>query len=169
MKIGKLKFGLKILLLLLNFEVVAQHSYDADKVLEKRYNNNNLSSYQKLIFDEFVDAEFPAGKSIQENLSGNISTRAKIRLAEALLFRNDSGDVENANAIVQWICKLQNVEKGSINFGVWPGGNEVTNSYDQNMREFIGTDFLIIYDKYWQQLTWEPLGQVTAALINAAN
>ena len=167
MKIGKLKFGLKILLLLLNFEVVAQHSYNADTVLEKRYNYNNLSSYQKLIFDEFVDAEFPAGKSIQENLSGNISTRAKIRLAEALLFRNDSGDVENA--IVQWICKLQNVEKGSINFGVWPGGNGITNTYDPNMREFIGRDLLIIYDKYWQQLTWEPLGQVIAALINATN
>ena len=146
MKIGKLKFGLKILLLLLNFEVVAQHSYDADTVLEKRYNYNNLSSSQKLIFDEFVDAEFPAGKSIQENLSGNISTRAKIRLAEALLFRNDSGDVENA--IVQWICKLQNVEKGSINFGVWPGGNVITNTYDPNMRELIGRDLLIIYDKY---------------------
>ena len=167
MKIGKLKFGLKILLLLLNFEVVAQHSYDADTVLEKRYNYNNLSSSQKLIFDEFVDAEFPAGKSIQENLSGNISTRAKIRLVEALLFRNDSGDVENA--IVQWICKLQNVEKGSINFGVWPGGNVITNTYDPNMREFIGRDLLIIYDKYWQQLTWEPLGQIIAALINAAN
>jgi hypothetical protein len=168
MKIGKLKFGLKILLLLLNFEVVAQHSYDADTVLEKRYNYNTLSSYQKLIFDEFVDAEFPAGKSIQENLSGNISTRAKIRLAEALFFRNHSGDVENANAIVQWICKLQNVEKGSINFGVWPGGNGITNIYDQNMREFIGTDLLIIYDRYKQQLSSETLNQVVFALIQAA-
>ena len=110
MKIGKLKFCLSILIVVFNLEVVAQHPYDTDRVVEKRYSYNTLSPYQKLIFDEFVDAEFPAGKSIQENLSGNISTRAKIRLAEALLFRNHSGDVENANAIVQWICKLQNVQ-----------------------------------------------------------
>lgn len=168
MKIGKLKFGLIILLLLMDFEVVAQHPYDADSVIEKRYDYNTLSSYQKLIFDEFVDAEFQAGKSIQENLSGNISTRAKIRLAEALLFRNHARDVDNANVIIQWICKLQNTEMGSMNFGVWPGGNEVTNSYDQNMREFIGTDLLIIYDKYRQHLNPETLEQVIVALKNAA-
>lgn len=106
-------------------ETQAQHAYDADQVIEKRFTYNTLSTYKNLIFDEFVDAEFPAGQSIKEILKTNISLKSKIRLAEALLYRNHLEDIKNANVIIQRICKLQNVECGSINFGVWLGGNEI--------------------------------------------
>ena len=81
-------------------EIQAQHAYDADQVIEKRFTYNTPSPYQKLIFDEFVDAEFPAGQFIKEILKTNFSLRSKIRLAEALLYRNHLEDIKN-NVIIQ--------------------------------------------------------------------
>lgn len=160
--------ALVLFFVLINVNTNAQHPYDADMVISYKYTYNTLSPYMKLLFEDFIQAEFPDGKSVAEIIDNNVTTRSKVRLAEALLYRNKRKDVANANVIIQWICSLQNDKKQSKNYGVWRGGSTPTNNYDPNMREFIGTDLLIIYDKYKQDLTPETLQKVVTALIQAA-
>lgn len=136
--------------------------------LSKRFTYKTLSSYQKTIFDEFVDDEFPAGKDINSTLDGNAWTRNKSRLAEALLYRNSKGDKQNAAVVLTWLFGLQNLDVNDKDYGVWKGSSNHVGNYDQNMREFIGTDLLVIHRRYRHLLPAEVVKSLEASLIHAA-
>lgn len=136
--------------------------------LSKRFTYQTLSPYQKLIFEEFIDDELPPGKSIISTLDGNAWTRNKSRLAEALLYRNHKGDKENAAVVLTWLFGLQNLDVADKDYGVWKGSPNQTGNYDQNMREFIGTDLLVIHHRYRHLLPAEVVRGLETSLMHAA-
>jgi len=133
----------------------------------KKFEYKTLSPLQKKIFDDFVVEEFPKGKTVTEILDAHAGSRNKMRLAEALFFRNQEGDIQNAIKIIQWIFTLQNLNEKSKDYGCWKGSVN-DREYDQNMREFIGTDLIIVYHKYKSILPQEFRKELETALIHAA-
>ncbi len=144
---------------------------NSDAVLLKHYTYQTLSPFQKEIFDNFIEEEFPKGSAITDILNENAGTRNKMRLATALFFRNQPGDAEIAGTIVKWIIPLQILDETSINYAVFSGSPKQLkegSGFDQNMREFIGTDLITVYHRYKNQLPDDVRKQLVACLIRTA-
>ncbi|WP_428662297.1 hypothetical protein [Runella sp.] len=133
----------------------------------KKYTYTTLSPYQKHLFEDFINDEIPAGKKIAEVLTNTTSLRTKTRLAEALLFRNKAGDKENAAEILTWILKNQYRDENTKIYGIWKT-NINDDKFDQNWREFIGCDLIIIRQKYSHLLPKDILKEIEVGLVHAA-
>lgn len=138
-----------------------------DAIYAKKYTYETLSSYQKQIFEDFINDEIPTGKKIAEVLTNKTSLRTKTRLAEALLFRNKAGDKENAAEILTWILKNQHRDENTKIYGIWKT-NIDDDKLDQNWREFIGCDLIIIRQKYSYLLPKDILKEIEIGLVHAA-
>ncbi len=143
--------------------VVFAQKVEDEPIFTKKFTYQTLSKYQKTLFDDFIEEQMPKATGLR--LDENTATRGITRLACALLYRNETGDVENAVKIIRWIFTLQNLDETSQNFAVWRGSSKQTGNYDQNMREFIGTDLISIYHKYRQKLPDEVRKDLEACLI----
>ena len=130
-----------------SYAVEKVHIKPSDDIFVKHFDFKKLSPFQKKIFDDFIEDEFPKGSAVLEILNEKAGTRNKMRLAEALFLRNKKGDIQHAITIIKWIFKLQNLNENTKDYAVWKGSIN-DNTYDQNMREFIGTDLIIVYHKY---------------------
>jgi len=133
----------------------------------QKYTYATLSPYQKQVFEDFINDEIPSGKRIGEVLTNKTSLRSKTRLAEALLFRNKAGDKENAVEILTWILKNQHRDENTRIYGIWKT-NIDDDKFDQNWREFIGCDLIIIRKKYSHLLPKEILEEMEVGLVHAA-
>ncbi|MEI7582306.1 MAG: hypothetical protein WCJ44_06505 [Runella sp.] len=138
----------------------------ADELYQKHFEYKTLSPLQKQIFDEFIEEELPKGSALV--LDEKAGARNKMRLACALFYRNQAGDVQKAVRIIQWIFTLQNVDEKSKNYAVWRGDSKPTENYDQNMREFIGTDLITVYHKYREKLPNNVKKELETCLIRTA-
>lgn len=136
-------------------------------IFSTKYTYQSLSSYQKRLLEEFINDEFPQGTKLSDALSDHTSLRSKTRLAEALLFRNQANDKENAIAIIKWILSYQYQDENSKSYGVWRT-NVVGDRFDQNWREFIGCDLIIMYHRYKELLPVDVLKNIEIGLIHAA-
>lgn len=144
----------------------SDHGINQDPIV-KKFSYETLSFYQKKLFDEFLTEEIPAGASIASILTDHTSIRTKTRLAEALLFRNHEGDKGQAAIILQWILANQNQDEQSKYYGIWK--TSISNDLlDQNWREFIGCDLIIISHHYRSLLPAEIIGSIEKGLIHAA-
>jgi hypothetical protein len=119
------------------------------------------------LFDTFLESEVPNGIPIENTLTNDASLRSKTRVAQALLFRNTVGDKEKAVAILQWILKNQYQDENSRLYGIWK--TSVANDrFDQNWREFIGCDLIIIRHKFGHLLPKPLIKDIETGLIHAA-
>jgi hypothetical protein len=143
--------------------VVAQKQ----ELISKQYRYNTLSPYQKSLFEDAIDLDFPKGSELASSLSDNASIRSTTRLAEALLFRKQSGDQENAITILKWVLKYQYQDEKSPYYGMWQT-NAVNDRFDQNWREFIGCDLIIIYHYYRDLLPADVVKAIEVGLVHAA-
>lgn len=155
-----------LLLLLLPFGRLFAQTGNADELYKKQLTYKTLSPLQKQIFDEFIEEEIPKGSLAV--LGENAGSRNKMRLACALFYRNQPGDVQQAIQIIKWIFTLQNTDESSKNYAVWRGSGKPAENYDQNMREFIGTDLITVYHKYRQLLPDDVKKELEACLIRTA-
>ncbi len=135
--------------------------------VSKRYTYESLSTYQKKLLNDFIEDELPAGKKIPEMLTDSISIRNMTRMAQALMFRNAPGDTENALTIIRWVLKYQHQDVSSRNYGVWRT-HVVGDRFDQNWREFVGCDLIIIYRFYKNRLPADLLADMEKGLTHAA-
>jgi len=133
----------------------------------KKYTYQTLSPYQKQLFEDFLGNEIPTGKQVADVLTNRTSLRSKTRLAEALLFRNLSGDKEKAAEILTWILKNQYRDENTKIYGIWKTSIE-DDKFDQNWREFIGCDLIIIRQKYRHLLPAEIQKEIDIGLVHAA-
>jgi hypothetical protein len=138
-----------------------------DDLSSKNYTYKTLSAYQKRLFDDFIENEFPTGTKISETLTNFAGLRTKTRLAEALLFRNSPGDKENAVTVLKWILKYQYKDENLPNYGIWRTSVS-DDKLDQNWREFIGCDLIIIYHYYRNILPPDIVKEIENGLICAA-
>lgn len=134
-----------------------------ESIYTKKFTYQTLSKYQKQLFDDFIEEQMP--KNVGLVLNEISSARGISRLACALLYRNNQGDIEKAVDIIKWIFTLQNLDEKSKDFAVWRGNGMPSENYDQNMREFIGTDLISIYHKYKQKLPEEVRKELEVCLI----
>jgi len=149
------------ILFFISFQLFAQGD-----LYEKHFEYKSLSPLQKQIFDEFIEEEIPEGT--QFAITERSGARNTMRLASALFYRNQASDVENAISIVKWIFQLQNLDEKSKEYAVWRGDIRPTQNYDQNMREFIGTDLITIYYKYKNKLPADVKKELEECLIRTA-
>ncbi len=140
---------------------------DFEVPVSRNYFYQGLTGYQQSLFEGFILAEFPAGKTVEQILTNEASLRSETRLAQALLFRNKPGDLENAIKILKWILKNQHTDEKSMNYGLWKT-NVGNDRLDQNWREFIGCDLILIYKNYKHLLSPQLLADIKAGLIRAA-
>lgn len=142
----------------------AQNNSD---IYSKKYTYQTLSPYEKQLFDVFLEDEIPTGTTVNEALTDYTSLRSKTRLAEALLFRNAAGDKEKAIIILQWILKNQYQDENTKIYGIWKT-SIVNDKFDQNWREFIGCDLIIIRKKYQALLPENIVKDIETGLVHAA-
>ncbi len=133
----------------------------------KKYTYHSLTGYELSLFEGFIASAFPEGKTVSQILTGQASLRSETRLAQALLFRNNQGDRDHAVEILKWILKNQHTDEASENFGLWKTNVE-KDRLDQNWREFIGCDLIIIYQEYKHLLPPDVLADIRTGLIRAA-
>ena len=133
----------------------------------RSYFYGGLTGYQQSLFQGFIVSEFPSGKTVNQIMTNEVSLRSMTRLAEALLFRNEGDDLENAEKILRWILKNQYTDAKSEYYGMWKT-NVLNDRHDQNWREFIGCDLIIIYNFYQQLLPADLLESIKSGLIHAA-
>lgn len=152
--------------LLLVFSTLAAQPKTGQTVT-RNYTYGTLSPYQKQLFEAFLSNEIPAGKNVADVLTNRTSLRNKTRLAEALLFRNKPGDKANAAEILTWILKNQYRDENTKLYGTWRTSIEGDN-LDQNWREFIGCDLIIIRQKYSELLPADIRKEIDVALVHAA-
>ncbi|WP_080056307.1 hypothetical protein [Spirosoma aerolatum] len=138
-----------------------------EAVYAKKYTYETLSPYQKQLFNDFLADEIPAGKKVADVLTNRTSLRNKTRLAEALLFRNKPGDKENATEILKWILQNQYRDENTKIYGIWKTSIDGDN-LDQNWREFIGCDLIIIRKKYSHLLPDDIRKEIEVGLTHAA-
>ncbi|GAB4038916.1 hypothetical protein [Spirosoma gilvum] len=138
-----------------------------ETIYTKKYTYETLSPYQKRLFEDFLADEIPTGKTVVEVLTNRTSLRTKTRLAEALLFRNKPGDKEKAAEVLTWILKNQHQDPNTKIYGIWKTSIDGDN-FDQNWREFIGCDLIIIRKKYSHLLTDDIRKGIEVGLIHAA-
>jgi hypothetical protein len=118
-----------------------------EELFNKDYTYQTLSPYLKKLVDTFLLDEMPIGKNLSDILSDQTSIRSKTRLAQSLLFRNEIGDLEKATYILNWILSHQHKDETKRIFGSWK--TNVTNDrLDENWREFIGCNLIIILENY---------------------
>ena len=154
-------------LLIFAFKILEADCADTKVKIEDPMSYGNLSPFQKAIFDEFLAIEIPSGSNINDVLTTSTSVRNKVRLAEALLFRNKPGDIQDAITILKWLLPLQNQDVNSKDYGVWsstPAGKK----FDQNWREFIGCELILIRKNYSDLLPDELLMTIDTCLKHAA-
>ena len=163
----------KCLIFCLCFYVLSGHNQvlfaqdnKSNDLFEKHFNYKSLSPLQKHIFDGFIEEELPHGTALI--LDEKAGSRNKMRLANALFYRNQKGDIQKAISILKWIFTLQNLDETSKDYAVWRGDSKPTNNYDQNMREFIGTDLIVVYHKYRNTLPTDVKKDLEICLIRAA-
>ncbi len=144
-------------------DIKATNPFKKEEMFSQKYTYKTLSPYQKQLFDDFVEEQMPKGSALK--LDENTGTRGIMRLACALFYRNKAGDVENAVKIIKWIFTLQNLDEKSKDYAVWRGNGKSSENYDQNMREFIGTDLISIYHKYKQKLPEDVRKEMEVCLI----
>jgi len=135
--------------------------------ISRKYTYETLSPYQKSLLDDFIEDEFPKGTKLVDALDDHTSLRNKTRLAQALLFRNSQDDFENALNVLRWILKYQHQDEKSRNYGIWRT-SVVDDRLDQNWREFIGCDLIIIYQNYKKKLPDDILKGIEIGLTHAA-
>jgi hypothetical protein len=133
----------------------------------QRYAYQTLSVYQKKLFDTFLKSEAPSNVAIENTLTNDASLRTKTRVAQALLFRNATGDKEKAIIILQWILKNQYQDENDKLYGIWKTSVE-NDRFDQNWREFIGCDLIIILQKFKPLLPQTLVKEIETGLIHAA-
>ena len=133
----------------------------------QKYTYKTLSTYQKQLFDEFLESEVPIGVQVETGLTDHTSLRSKTRVAEALLFRNSPGDKEKAVIILQWILKNQYQDPKTYSYGIWKT-SILNDKFDQNWREFIGCDLIIIRNKFRNLLPENIVKDVETGIIHAA-
>lgn len=138
-----------------------------DSIYYQTYTYQTLSPYQKHLFEEFLTDEIPSGVKVESVLTDNTSLRSKTRLAEALLFRNAAGDKENAVIILEWILKNQYQDENTKIYGIWKT-NIANDKFDQNWREFIGCDLIIIRSKFKHLLPQKIIADIETGIIHAA-
>lgn len=138
-----------------------------EAVVFNKYTYETLSTYQKQLFEDFLVNEIPTGKKVADVLTNRTSLRSKTRLAEALLFRNFMGDKEKAAEILTWILKNQYRDENTKIYGIWKTSIE-DDKFDQNWREFIGCDLIIIRQKYRHLLPTEIQKEIEIGLVHAA-
>ena len=145
-------------------DLKAQNNGD---IYSKKYTYQTLSPYEKQLFDEFLADEIPASVKVESVLTDHTSLRSKTRVAEALLFRNAVGDKENAVIVLQWILKNQHQDENTKIYGIWK--TAITNDkFDQNWREFIGCDLIIIRNKFRHLLPENIVKDIEIGLVHAA-
>ena len=137
------------------------------ELISRKYTYNTLSPYQKSLLEEVIALDFPKGSKLSVTLSDRASIRNITRLAEALLFRNGNGDKENAITILKWLLKYQYQDEKSSHYGMWQT-NATNDRLDQNWREFIGCDLIIIYHYYKNTLPKEVVEAIEYGLVHAA-
>lgn len=145
----------------------AKKTFQKDSLFSQKYTYNTLSLYQKHLFDDFLEDEIPEGVKVESVLTDHTSLRSKTRLAEALLFRNATGDKENAAIILQWILKNQYQDENTKIYGIWKT-SIVNDKFDQNWREFIGCDLIIIRNKFRNFLPENIIKDIETGIIHAA-
>lgn len=160
-----LKYTLLLGLVLLN--ILGLKAQNDEDIYVQKYTYPTLSPYQKHLFDVFLADEIPAGLKVEEVLTDRTSLRSKTRLAEALLFRNAMGDNEKAVVILKWILKNQYQDPSTRNYGIWKT-SIVSDKFDQNWREFIGCDLIIIREKFRNQLPENIIKDLETGIIHAA-
>ncbi len=139
----------------------------AEQLVSKKYTYKTLSDYQKSLFEDMIAIDFPKGTEIQNSLSDRASIRSITRLAEGLLFRNQNDDKENAIKVLKWLMKYQYQDEKSPYYGMWQT-NAGKDRYDQNWREFIGCDLIVIYHNYKDFLPSELVKDIEIGLVHAA-
>lgn len=148
-------------------DLKAKKTFQNDSLFSQKYNYKTLSPYQKHLFEEFLADEIPEGVKIEDVLTDNTSLRSKTRLAEALLFRNATGDKEKAVVILRWILKNQYQDENTKIYGIWK--TSINNDkFDQNWREFIGCDLIIIRNKFGHLLPENIIKDIESGIIHAA-
>lgn len=153
------------LLLLLASGLVAQLGQDV--IVSKKYTYPTLSPYQKQLFDDFIEDEIPTGSNVTDALTDHTSLRSKTRLAEALLFRNKAGDKEKAAFVLRWILQNQHRDPNTKIYGIWRT-SVANDKFDQNWREFIGCELIIIRHHFKALLPDDILKEIEIALVHAA-
>ncbi len=128
---------------------------------------NTLSDYQRTLIDDFIESMFPEGSSLDQVMGNDVSIRSTTRLAMALLFRNDPGDHTNAIEILKWILKQQHLDENAKIYGAWKT-SVLNDKLDQNWREFVGCDLIIIYHNYKDVLPDDLLDNIEHGLVHAA-
>ena len=160
-----------LLLLLVTFSltdrIIGQNTKEGQPVVSREYGYNHLSGYLKSLLDQYLDTYFPAGRQLNQVLTDLASLRNTTRVAEALLFRDQPGDRENAVTILRWILKNQHTDESSDSYGLWKT-NLKNDRLDQNWREFIGCDLILIYHHYKQILPSDLVADIRTGLIHAA-
>ena len=157
-----MKILMTVIVVLFSTVLFAQKVEDTS-IFTKKFTYQTLTKYQKTLFDDFIEEQMPKATGLK--LDENTSARGIMRLACALFYRNETGDIENAVKIIKWIFTLQNLDETSQDFAVWRGTSKQTGNYDQNMREFIGTDLISIYHKYKQKLPEDVRKDLETCLI----
>jgi len=138
-----------------------------EKQINRDYAYQTLSPYLKKLVDTFLLDEMPIGKNLSDILSDQTSIRSKTRLAQSLLFRNEIGDLEKATYILNWILSHQHKDETKRIFGSWK--TNVTNDrLDENWREFVGCDLIIILENYRKLLSPELISSIENSLYLAA-
>lgn len=108
---------------------------------------NELSPYIKGLVDEFLEYAVPTGIPIEELLSTNVATRAMIRAAGGLLYRNNPGETDKAVKIIEFVLSQQFKNRFHLITGSWRT-SPVDSRMDANWREFIGIELINIYENY---------------------
>lgn len=161
------KFIIWVLILVGTLGFLAIKAQPNDEVYTKKYTYQTLSTYQKKLFDTFLESEVPTGVTTENTLTNEASLRTKTRVAQALLFRNATGDKERAITILHWILKNQYQDENDKLYGVWKTSVE-NDRFDQNWREFIGCDLIIIRHKFRHLLPQALIKDIETGLIRAA-
>ncbi|HEY1056017.1 MAG TPA: hypothetical protein VGE24_12805, partial [Emticicia sp.] len=133
----------------------------------QKYTYQTLSAYQKKLFDTFLESEVPADATIENTLTNDVSLRTKTRVAQGLLFRNEAGDKEKAITILKWVLKNQYQDENDKWYGIWKTSVD-NDRFDQNWREFIGCDLIIILHKFKPLLPQSLIKDIETGLIHAA-
>ena len=145
----------RILILILfffNTTIVASGADKQDPVasFSFRFTYSSLSPYQHKMLEQFIESFLPGETNVKQILNNDDGAIQKIRLAEALLFRNKDKDQENAFEIIRWMYGLAKKE-------VEPASSD-----------FVGSDLIILYHKYRQRFPTDVMEKMEFLLKNVA-
>ncbi len=146
---------------------ISTQAQQSSPLYNKSFTYKTLSAYQKKLFDTFLNSEIPPGVKAETTLTDHASLRSKTRVAQALLFRNAPGDIEQAKVILKWILQNQYQDETSELYGIWKT-SVLNDRFDKNWREFIGCDLIIIRQKYRHLLPADLLKDIDTGLLHAA-